>query len=240
VIKRIRFATKQRDVSRAAFVAAWRDAVAGVVDAPPEARPTRVTLCVTLPDVDGCDAKHEAISLEWFGNVDHFDRYHAWLDTSDGRRLARRIDAPLEPDASPLLLADERVMRGAEWLEQRWRDRNDTFKHMAVALRARGLTPAEFSELWKSRAGQVRKAGDDTVTVIPEVARGLAYVQNHPRPRQDGEWAYDALNEVCFDDLDSLRNRIDWFRVHLLDQPEDDLVRENWFIVAREEVVLAT
>ena len=75
--------------------------------------------------------------------------------------------------------------------------------------------------------------------MIPEDARGLAYVQNHPRPRPEGEWAYDALNEVYFDDLDSLRTRIEWFREHLLDQ-EDDLVRENWFIVAREEVVLAT
>ena len=44
---------------------------------------------------------------------------------------------------------------------------------------------------------------------------------------------------MYFDDLDGLRTRIEWFREHLLDQ-EDDLVRENWFIVAHEEVVLAT
>jgi hypothetical protein len=240
VIKRIRFGTKMPDVSRDALLAAWRDALGAVIDAPPEARPARVTLCETLPDVDGCDAKHDAISLEWFDDADHVERYHAWLDTGDGRLLAPRIDAVLDADASPLLLADERVMRGAEWLEQRWRAGTDALKHMAVAMRARGLTPAEFSELWKSRAGQVRKAGDDTVTVIPDVARGLAYVQNHPRPRPEGEWAYDALNEVYFDDLDTLRLRIEWFREQLLDQPEDDHVRENWFIVAREEVVLAT
>jgi hypothetical protein len=237
VIKRIRFATKQPDLSRDAFLAAWRDALAGVVAAPREARPTRVTRCITLPDVDGCDAKHDAISLEWFADADHVERYHAWLDAGDGRELAQRLGAVLDPDASPLLLADERVMRGTEWLEQRWRDHDDKFKHMAVALRARGLTPAEFSERWKSRAGQVGKAGA-TATVIPEDARGLAYVQNHPRPRPEGEWRYDALNEVYFDDLDRLRTRIEWFREHLLDQ-EDDLVRENCFIVAREEVVLA-
>lgn len=62
-------------------------------------------------------------------------------------------------------------------------------------------------------------------------------MQNHPLPRPDGEWVYDALNEVYFDDLESLRLRIAWFREHLPDQ-EDDLVRENWFIVACEEVVL--
>ena len=195
---------------------------------------------MTLPDVDGCDAKHDAVSLEWFHDADHVARYHAWLGAGDGRLLTRRLDAVLAPDASPLILADERVMRGAEWLEQRWRDGSDAFKHMAVALRARGLTPAEFSELWQSRAGQVRTAGDDTVTVIPDDARGLAYVQNHPCPRPEGDWAYDALNEVYFDDLDALRRRIEWFREHLLDRPEEDLVRENWFIVAREEVVLST
>ena len=238
MIKRIRFATKPPGLSRDAFLAAWRDAVAGVVAAPPEARPTRVTRCITLPDVDGCDAKHDAISLEWFVDADHVGRYDAWLDADDGRGVAQRIDAVLDPDASPLLLADEQVMRGAEWLEQGWRDRDDKFKHMAVALRARGLTSAEFSARWKSRAGQVGKPGA-TATVIPEDVRGLAYVQNHPRPRPEGEWAYDALNEVYFDDLDGLRTRIEWFREHLLDQ-EDDLVRENWFIVAREEVVLAT
>ena len=238
MIKRIRFATKHPDLSRDAFLAEWRRAVAGVVAAPTEVRPTRVTRCITLPDVDGCDAKHDAISLEWFADADHVERYHAWLDAGDGRGVAERVDAVLDPDASPLLLADERVMRGAEWLEHRWRDGDDKFKHMAVALRARGLTPAEFSERWKSRAGQVGKAGA-TATVIPEDARGLAYVQNHPRPRPGVNGPTTPSTRCTSTISTGLRTRIEWFREHLLDQ-EDDLVRENWFIVAREEVVLAT
>ena len=122
MIKRIRFATKPPGLSRDAFLAAWRDAVAGVVAAPPEARPIHVTRCITLPDVDGCDAKHDAISLEWFADADHVERYHAWLDAGDGRGVAQRVEAVLDRDASPLLLADEQVMRGADWLEHRWRD----------------------------------------------------------------------------------------------------------------------
>ncbi len=236
MIKRIRFATRAPGLSPDAFLDSWRDAVGQVVDAPVEVRPTRAALCHTLPDAVGTDVKHDGVGLEWFSDADHLARYDAWLDTDDGRALTSAIHDVLVPDASPLILADERVMRGADWLEQRWRAGGDKFKHMAVALRATGLSPAEFSELWKSRAGQVRRAGDEKATVIPDVARGLAYVQNHPRPRSTGEWAYDAVNEVYFDDLAGLRLRVDWFRDNL-DGTEDDLVRENWFLVVREEVL---
>jgi hypothetical protein len=62
-------------------------------------------------------------------------------------------------------------------------------------------------------------------------------VQNHPTPRADGDWPYDAVNEVYFDDLDALRVRVEFFAETLGDQTEDDLVGDNWFVVAREEVV---
>jgi hypothetical protein len=63
-------------------------------------------------------------------------------------------------------------------------------------------------------------------------------VQNHPRPRATGEWAYDALNEVYFDDARSLRTRIEWFRDNLSGQPEEDLVRQSCFIAAREAALV--
>src|SRR5262249_54026217 len=121
----------------------------------------------------------------------------------------------------------EHVLRGQEWLQQRWREGGEKLKHMAIARRADGLTPAQFSDRWKSRAGKVGQVA------IPEPARGLAYVQNHPVPVGDGPWAYDALNEVYFDDLEGVRTRMAFFA----DSPsEDDLVGANWFVVAREEV----
>src|SRR5438552_3099511 len=87
---------------------------------------------------------------------------------------------------TPRMVAEEHVMRGAQWLEQRWQDGGPKLKHMAIALRAEGLTQAQFHDLWRSRAGKVG------TTPIPEDAKGLAYVQNHPLPRPDGDWAYDA------------------------------------------------
>ena len=108
---------------------------------------------------------------------------------------------------------------------------------MAIAVRARNLSAREFSERWRSHAGQLGGSAGAAGAVIPDDARGLAYVQDHPCPRPTGEWVYDGLNEVWFDDVEALRTRIGWFREKLLDHRDDDLVRQSWFIAAREEVV---
>jgi hypothetical protein len=237
VIKRIRFATRRTDVSAEAFSAAWPGAVAAAAQAPPDVRPARVAVCITLAGLTGPDPRHDGIGIEWFADPGHLDRFRGWLETADGRLPRHQADKIIDRDASPVIVTDESVLRGADWLEQRWRRGGEKLKHMAIALRATALTPAEFSERWKGRAGQIRRPGAAEVTVIPDAARGHAYVQNHPRPRATGEWAYDALNEVYFDDAESLRTRIEWFRENLSDQAEEDLVQQSWFIAARETVL---
>jgi hypothetical protein len=102
---------------------------------------------------------------------------------------------------------------------------------MAVARRAPGLTPAEFSARWQRRAGRVG------ATPIPEVARGCAYAQNHPLPRPGGDWRYDAVNEVWFDDEDALRTRIAWLDEAVGRGDDDDLVGEASFLAVREDVL---
>jgi hypothetical protein len=226
VIKRIRFATRRSDVTPETFRAAWRDAVAAAVEAPPETRPLRVVVCTSMPEVIP-DPKHDGIGLEWFADSGHLERYESWLSTSKVTDLLNRA---VDLESSPVVLADEHVRRGGEWLEERWRDGGEKLKHMAIALRAQGLTLAEFFELWQTRAGKVGTA------VIPDEARGLAYIQNWPQLR-DSEWAYDALNEVYFDDLDGLQTRIAYFAETLGGQNEDDLVRQGWFLAAREELL---
>jgi hypothetical protein len=235
VIKRMRFATPKQDVSPEAFSAAWPHGVAAAAHAPPDARPSRIAVCLTLPDLSGPDRKHDGIGIEWFADAGHLQRFTEWLGTPDGRRLRRQADRVADRDASPMIVADEFVLRGADWLERRWRGGGTKLKHMAIAVRASGLTPAEFSQAWRSRAGQIRRPGAADVTVIPDDARGHAYVQNHPHPRTAGEWAYDAVNEVYFDDLESLRTRIAWLRENLSGQAEADLVRQSWFIAVREK-----
>jgi EthD domain len=231
VIKRIRFATRTSGVSLDEFCAAWRDAVAGAAKAPPGVRPSRVAVCIALPDL--ADPRHDGIGVEWFADGGHLQRFRDWLDTPDGHLLLHRADRIIDRDASPVIVADESVLRGAGWLERRWRDGGEKLKHMAIALRAAELSPAEFSARWRSHAGLLRRSAD--VTVIPDDARGRAYVQNHPSPRPVGEWAYDALNEVYFDDAEGLRARIDWFRAN--PPGTADLFRQSWFIAAREEVL---
>jgi hypothetical protein len=238
VIKRIQFATRRANVPAAAFSAAWPGAVAGAADAPPGARPSRIAVCTTLADLTGPDPRHDGIAFEWFADAGHLERYRNWLTAPGGRAVRAQIGRIADRDASPVIVADEHVLRGAGWLEQRWLGGGEKLKHMAIALRASGLTPAEFSRAWHGRAGQLRRPGAAAVTVIPDEARGHAYVQNHPRPRTAGEWAYDALNEVYFDDAPGLRTRIEWFRDNVAGQAGEDLVRQSWFIAAREQAVL--
>lgn len=196
-------------------------------------RPLRVTLCHALDDVVP-GQRYEAVGFQWFSDTAHLARFEEWSATGGGPAGARE-----RPDAAPnpLVVAEERVVRGAEWLERHWLGPGESLKHMAVARRAEGLTAPQFSERWRSRAGTVQVPGAAGATMIPEEARGLAYVQNHPLVRPEGEWAYDAVNEVYFDTEAGLARRIAWFDETLGGGTEDDLVAEHSFLVAREVVL---
>ena len=222
-------------VAPADFPSQWRAAQATVATAPAGVRPDRVALCTSLPEVIA-DPRHDGIALEWFRDADHLARFEAWLASPQTRSVSDDLGQALDLDRSPVVVADEVVMRGADWLAARWGRSADVVKHMAIARKAAGLTSEEFSQRWKSRAGTVGSAGGPIVT-IPDEARGLAYLQNHPRPIGSGEWAYDALNEVYFESVDSLMVRIRWFEDNLGDQAETDLISESWFVACREELL---
>jgi hypothetical protein len=226
LIKRIRFASAD------GFAAGVRAVGAAATEAPADARPCRIALCTSVPGIVP-DPNHDGVAIEWFDDEGHLERFDAWVDSSG---LSERLPEVRDLIASPTVIADEVVLRGAEWLDGRWRTGGPKLKHMAIAKRAAGLGPAEFSEKWKSRAGSVRR-GDGPAVVIPDSARGLAYVQNHPRPPAAGDWAYDAVNEVYFDDEESLQGRVDWFAANLAGGTEDDLVSESSFLAVREEPV---
>lgn len=182
--------------------------------APVEVRPVRVTASTTLPGLGGPDPRHDIVTNEWFTDAAHLERYEAWAGADPG----------------PSVVAEEHVMRGAEWLDRRWRRGGPGYKHIALATRAVGMTREAFADRWRNHAG--RSGG----VVVPDGARGQAYVQNHPVPRAEGEWAYDAVTEVWFDDLAGLRARIDWFD----ENPPGDsgLFRQSWFLAVTEELVL--
>jgi EthD domain len=200
---------------------AWPAALAGILDAPPDARPLRAVVCTALPHLQAGPA-HAVTVVEWLADRAHLGRRAAWL-AAHGHTPAPGVT---------VVVAEEQVRRGAAWLEARWADGRPRLKHMAVARRARGLTPAEFSERWRGRAGRVG------ATPIPEVARGCAYAQNHPLPRPGGDWRYDAVNEVWFDDEDALRTRIAWLDEAVGRGDDDDLVHEASFLAVREELLV--
>ncbi|GGV34496.1 hypothetical protein GCM10010182_68140 [Actinomadura cremea] len=238
MIKRMRFAARRPDVPGAGFPDAWRNAVAAALDAPPGARPLRVAVCTPIPELTGADAPHDGVGIEWFADAGRLRRFEDWLGASGGGATPLgRLRGIVDVAASPVIVADESAPRGAGWLDRRWESGGARFKHMALAVRAGHLTPAEFSERWRGHAGRARPAGAAEATAIPDGVRGSAYVQNHPRPRTSGEWAYDAVNEVYFDDLAGLRARVGWFRDTGAGRGGDDLFGRSWFLAVREEVV---
>lgn len=230
MIKRIRLATSKSGLGNEEFSRRWRDAVAAGAVAPEPARPSRLTVATALRDVVA-DQRYDGVALEWFTSESHLLRYEAWLRTPDGGLPERLLAQAVEHGASPVVVADERVARGADWLERRWQDAGPKLKQLAIAKRADGLTLPQFLDLWRSRAGTIG------ATPIPDAFRGLAYIQNHPRAMAGREWAYDAVNEVYFDDAGSLLARIAYFARELTDRAESDLVSANWFLAVREEPI---
>jgi hypothetical protein len=236
MIKRLRFVTRHATLPVHEFAPMWVAAVALIRNAPSAVRPVRTVACTTLHHVAGTEAPHDGIRIDWFADVDALRRFEAWLG-SDGGQRATRVPSLLEPTQTMVLVAQELVMRGADWLAQRWTSQALKLKHMALARRALGLTSAEFSERWRKRPGTIGNAGATAAITIPEAARGHAYVQNHPIAAASLQWAYDAVNEVYFDDLESMQKRIEFFREHDVGRAEAELVSEARFVAVREHLL---
>ena len=230
MIKRIRLATGKGGLARDEFTRRWREAVAVSASAPGPARPSRVTVSTALPDVVA-NQKYDGVALEWFTDREHLLRFESWLLTPAGHASRLLMDEAVEPGTSPVVVTDERVVRGADWLERRWQDGGPKIKQLAIATRARGLALAQFLDLWRARAGTIG------ATPIPDAYRGLAYTQNHPRVTEGRDWAFDAINEVYFDDTDGLLARIAYFERELSGDSENDLVSANWFLAVREDLI---
>ena len=227
LIKRIRLATAKRGLGREEFAGGWREAVAAAASAPERVRPVRLTVSVSLPEI-AADQRHDGVALEWFGDREHLRRFESWLGTPPGRAVQRLRSEVIEFDASPVVVTSERVARGADWLERRWQEGGPKLKQLAIATRADGLTLPQFLERWRGRGGPAP---------IPDAYRGLAYVENHPLVEDGRDWAYDAINEVYFDDADSLLARIAHLERELTGGAGGDLVRANWFLAVSEDPI---
>lgn len=225
MIKRIRFVSRRAGLSPDGFAAAFPRAVACMDGVPEPLRPRRGVACTRLVDLGG-GSDHDGVSMEWFADLTALRRYEAVAAPS-----VEPLNAAIEPAATVRLIAEELTLRGAAWLADRW-TQGTKFKHMALARRAAGLSPAEFSARWRGKQGTVGAA-----ISIPEEARGRAYVQNHPLACRR-EWAYDAVNEVYFDDLDALRARIAFFEPLDVTSAEAGFVRSPRFLAVIEHVVI--
>jgi hypothetical protein len=230
VIKRLTFARARggrSDELEPRWVGALAELSSG---APSEARPERVTALTILPKLGPASPRHDLVVVEWFVGDEQVEANAGWA-SGEGRDRAAAVFDEVEPDPT-VIVAEEVVVRGADWLARHWQGSGVAYKHMALARRVPELDPAELSQRWREHAGRL-----DETRVIPEDVRGSAYVQDHPRRRAEGEWAYDAVNEVWFDDLEGLQRRVEWFGREASEPLEGGLFSASWFLAGREAVV---
>lgn len=180
--------------------------------------PIRAVRCEPVEDeANGCP-----FIIEWFDDEDALADLAEWDTDGD---IPRNV-----------VIAREIVQRGADWLDRRWTQAGRKWKHVALARRARHLDFAEFSQRWKAKAGFASTRSGSAPSPIPEAARGLAYAQNHPVPRASGDWLFDAITEVWFNDAASMQQRVDWFRENLA---QDDLFAETCLFAVTEDVLIS-
>lgn len=179
--------------------------------------PLRAAICHVIPDAQGPKAPHAAIGITWFKDLAALRGYE-------------------DNDSDGVIIAEEHILRGADWLEQRWRDPKPKYKHMALARRAASLSAVEFSERWRRRPGRIGGGTAAATLEIPAAARGHAYIQNHPIAGST-DAMYDAINEVYFDDIASMRARIAFFANHNAVQHDSDLVSEARFVIVEEQLL---
>lgn len=181
------------------------------MDAPAAAAPVRVATATAFTDL-APDPPWSRMGTAWFTDAEHVARFDEWAGgLTEGS-----------------LLAEEVVVRGADWLDQRWVDGGSRLKHVAIARRQDSVPAMEFSERWRAHAGRVG------ASPIPEVARGQAYVQRHVL---GSERRWDAITEVWFADEGALHTRIAWMAEALAAPTDDDLFGEHHLFAVREDVL---
>jgi hypothetical protein len=177
--------------------------------------PYRVTVATPVEADDLPEPPFAAVDLQWF---------------ADAEAALRQVDPELGVGKWEIV-AEELVLRGDDYLRNRWEAGGPRYKMMSFGRRNPALTPEEFSARWRGHAGQL---GTER---IPDDVRGLAYVQNHPVPVEGRSWPLDAINEVYMERLDDLRRRHAYLAAR---QPSaDDLMSptETWSMCLEESPV---
>jgi hypothetical protein len=226
----------QAQVLRARWAAALATPAGG---APAHGRPVRVALGVPVevPDVpDLPPPRFAAVDEQWFVDAPGALANDAWLATVDPGLCAGSVSFGA---GSCVVVAEEVVLRGPEYLDTRWELGGERYKMMSFGKRNPALTPREFSTGWRAEASHLG-SGE-----IPADVRGLAYVQNHPVPLDGHDWPLDAVNEVWFERLDDLGRRAAWFAARTDAALRSGAVSlmsptETWSMYVRESVLTPT
>ena len=137
----------------------------------------------------------------------------------------------IEHDASPVVVAGERVVRGGDWLDRRWREGGPKLKQLAIATRADGLTLPQFLERWRGRPARPGRRRFRTLSARWPTCRTT------PWSMTAGSRPTTRSTEVYFDDADSLLALIAYLERELAGGADNDLVRASWFLAVSEDPI---
>ena len=107
-------------VSPGQFAPRWPDAMEASASAPVDAKPLRIAVSTSLRDVIS-DPVHDGIGIEWFADTEHLGRFERWLAGAGGEPVSASLDAAIDVGSSPVVVTRPLVLRGGDWLENRWR-----------------------------------------------------------------------------------------------------------------------
>ena len=230
LIKRIRLATAKRGLGREEFAGGWREAVAAAASAPERVRPVRLTVSVSLPEI-AADQRHDGVALEWFGDREHLRRFESWLGTPPGRAVQRLRSEVIEFDASPVVVTERAGRPGGRLARAALAGGRAEAQAAGDRHPGRRADPPPVPRA-VARPGRPGRRGADSRR-LPR-----AGLRAEPPAGHGGrDWAYDAIDEVYFDDADSLLARIAYLERALAGGADSDLVRASWFLAVSEDPV---
>lgn len=199
MIKRMEFATRRRDVTLATFAESWRDVVSGRAEAPRPVRPRHIALKLALVG-EAPVSKHGGVSVE-VDDRSHLERFEEWrrhdrhLVDPPGGLGGRRGGQPGGPGERGRP-ARRRVARRAR-LGARAAPSSSTWPWPAGAAH---LTPAVFSQRWRSAGSVVRARARPGPPPCPTRLAAWPTSRTTPCTAVGGRMGPRRHQQVSFDD----------------------------------------
>jgi hypothetical protein len=227
MIKTFTLLRRNQAVSRDRFAERW-DALDAEVSRAYSAGPSGLVHGSAL-QLGTTAAPYDGVTVAWYPDESSYGQFAASLaaDTAHGRDWAEIVDT----GSTVELIVEERVVRGEEWIAERWSTRaEDTVFMLTAFIERRAATTRDaFRDYWWLDHRPLANR------LIPPDAQGSAYLQNVVIGDVPSQW--DGVGELYLDSLAQLPPRAAFFG----GEASAELVAdERRFMEHKSRVILVT